>query len=471
MQEPFHPPFPTSSLRKPRVPTATKPRLHIVGAGWAGLSAAVHASLAGWQVELYEAAHQAGGRARAAQHQGQTYDNGQHLLIGAYRDTLELLSTIGVKLDAVLDRSPLHLCDARGQGLRLGDKASVAGLLRAIVHNTRWRALDRLSLLGLLASIGVWRGVHLTWRRVTGQCWDVSVAALCALASRQVQRDLIEPLCLAALNAPPLEASAVVFVRVLVDAFANAPASCDFLLPRVNLSALLATPATQWLKDQGASLHWGSRIQSLGELPRSAGEPVILATSAWQAAHLTQDAHPEWSDCAKNLQHYPIATVYVSAQTAPNRGPIHDPVVMLESSPTAPAQFAIQTHFKSKFASGMHAHEGDTPFGTAKENMAQATSSPVWAFVVSDSRGQEREALIEGVLAQAAHDLGLKTPRLEACFIEKRATFAPLVDQKRPPMEVAKDLWACGDYIRGPYPSTLEGAVRSGKAVIDALMP
>ena len=132
----------------------------------------------------------------------------------------------------------------------------------------------------------------------------------------------------------------------------------------------------------------------------------------------------------------------MSAQTAPNRGPIHDPVVMLESSPTAPAQFAIQTHFKSKFASGMHAHEGDTPFGTAKEKMAQA-----------------------------AHDLGLKTPRLEACFIEKRATFAPLVGQKRPPMEVAKDLWACGDYIRGPYPSTLEGAVRSGKAVIDALMP
>jgi uncharacterized protein with NAD-binding domain and iron-sulfur cluster len=426
-----------------------QPKIHIIGAGWAGLSAAVHASLHGWQVVLYEAAHHPGGRARACEHHGQTYDNGQHLLLGAYTDTLALLGVLGVPMDEVLERHPLHLCDARGQGLRLPRAAKWRAVLQAIVHNQRWHARDRLSFVSWLTSLGLWRLAHAVILTLTGKSWDVSVSKLCALASPRVRRDLVEPLCLAALNTPPQEASGAVFARVLEDAFSNAPQSCDFLLPRVNLSSLLPTPAVAWLKERGASLHFGKRIQSLSELPRLAHEPVIVATSAWQAAHLTLETHPDWSARAQDLCHYPIATVYVSAKAPSTLSHNPDPVVMLETSLQAPAQFAIRTHFKSR--------HGDV-------------QTSVWALVVSDSRGHEREALIALVLAQAEHDLGLNAPLLESCTIEKRATFAALVGQRRPPMRVGPGLWACGDYVDGPYPSTLEGAVRSGKAVIDALM-
>ena len=425
-----------------------QPKIHIIGAGWAGLSAAIHASLHGWQVVLYEAAHHAGGRARASEQYGQTYDNGQHLLLGAYTDTLALLDTLGVPIDEVLERHPLHLCDARGQGLRLPRAGKWGAVVQAIVNNQRWNARDRLSMLSWLTSLGLWRLAHQVLLTLTGKSWDVSVSKICALASPRVRRDLVEPLCLAALNTPSHEASGAVFVRVLVDAFSNAPQSCDFLLPRVNLSRLLVTPALERLKVRGASLHFGKRIQALSELPRLAHEPVIVATSAWQAAHLTQDTHPDWSARAQGLSHYPIATLYVSGKAPPPLSHNPDPVVMLESSVQAPAQFAILTPFKSR--------HGDD----------QAT---VWALVVSDSRGHEREALIVQVLAQAEHDLGLNSPQLESCIIEKRATFAPLVGQARPPMRVGPGLWACGDYVDGPYPSTLEGAVRSGRAVVEAL--
>ena len=82
-----------------------------------------------------------------------------------------------------------------------------------------------------------------------------------------------------------------------------------------------------------------------------------------------------------------------------------------------------------------------------------------------------RHALQEQVLAQARAQLRL--PQLQALqtVIEKRATFACTPGVQRPPMQIAPQLWACGDYVRGPYPATLEGAVRSGREVAQALVP
>ena len=80
-----------------------------------------------------------------------------------------------------------------------------------------------------------------------------------------------------------------------------------------------------------------------------------------------------------------------------------------------------------------------------------------------------RHALQEQVLAQARAQLRL--PQLQALqtVIEKRATFACTPGVQRPPMQIAPQLWACGDYVCGPYPATLEGAVRSGREVAQAL--
>jgi hypothetical protein len=83
------------------------------------------------------------------------------------------------------------------------------------------------------------------------------------------------------------------------------------------------------------------------------------------------------------------------------------------------------------------------------------------AFVISASTG-EREALQKLVVAQAREQLGLDLEPLRT-ITEKRATFACTPGVQRPPMAVAPGLVACGDYIAGPYPATLEGTVRSGR--------
>jgi len=94
-------------------------RLAIIGAGWAGLASAVHATLRGHTVALFEMAAAPGGRARSVFHDAEVLDNGQHILIGAYRETLALMRQVGVDPERVLHRQPLAMVDARGHGLAL----------------------------------------------------------------------------------------------------------------------------------------------------------------------------------------------------------------------------------------------------------------------------------------------------------------------------------------------------------------
>jgi hypothetical protein len=90
------------------------------------------------------------------------------------------------------------------------------------------------------------------------------------------------------------------------------------------------------------------------------------------------------------------------------------------------------------------------------------------AFVISASDG-DREEIQRQVRAQARAQLGLGGLQPVLTVIERRATFACTPGLDRPPMQVAPGFVACGDYIEGDYPGTLEGAVRSGMAAARAL--
>jgi hydroxysqualene dehydroxylase len=217
--------------------------LAVVGAGWAGLAASVRATEAGARVTLFEMAPQAGGRAREVLHDGMALDNGQHIMIGAYCETLALMRTVGAQPEQLFERRPLELVDARGGGLALPRGAPVPAFVRAVLALRDWPLRERLVLLATAAR---WRLAD--FDAPSGQTVGELVKGL-PLRARQ---ELIEPLCVAALNTPADQASARVFLRVLRDALFGGRGGADLLLPRVSLTALVPQPAVHWLERHGA---------------------------------------------------------------------------------------------------------------------------------------------------------------------------------------------------------------------------
>ena len=419
-------------------------RVAIIGAGWAGLAAAIELTAAGVRPTVFEAARSVGGRARTLHANGLALDNGQHILIGAYTECLRLMRQVGVRPEDVFHRQPLALTFADGTGLRLPDLAPPWDALAGIAGARGWRWRDKAALLRTAAA----------WRLGGFRCApQATVAQLCTGLPRRLMDEFFDPLCVSALNTPAHEASGQVFLRVLQDSLFSGRGGSHLLLPRTDLGSVFAEPAARWLADHGARVHTGARVQHIAhqggtwQVDGTPYDAVVLATPSTEAVRLLRPlAQPmlqPWLAQAEALRFIPITTVY--AQVPGAAGPVlAAPMLALRAQAGQPAQFVFDRG------------QLGGPAG-------------LLAFVVSTSVG-ERAILEAQVLAQARAVLGLATLHPVQTVVEKRATFACTPALQRPPSALLPGLWATGDYIDGPYPATLEGAVRSGAAVAQALL-
>jgi hydroxysqualene dehydroxylase len=432
-------------------------KVAVIGAGWAGLAAAVHARQAGHEVTVFEMAGQLGGRARTVHlPDGAHVDNGQHILIGAYTHTLSLMETLGVDLAASFDRRPLAMVNPQGQGLRLKQGHPVWSFLRAVWSNADWTAAERWALCAIAAR----------WRLSGFRCApQQTVEDLTRDLPATLREDFIDPLCVAALNTPAGEASGVVFLKVLQDALLSGPGASDLLLPRKGLGALLPEPAQRWLLANGAHVHTHQRVHRLRAVPTNeaatkwevvvsntadgAGiyDHVVLACTAPEASRLTSEINADWSACAAALRYEPIITVtlYCRGTRLP------EPMLSLSSDATEqPAQFVFDLgQLGGTNGALSFVISGAAPW--VERGMA-ATEAAVL---------QQAQSALKSFLAA--------TPTLKHSLTEKRATFRCTPDLQRPRASIAQGLWAAADYVQGPYPATLEGAVRSALDVIRGL--
>ena len=426
-------------------------KIAIVVAGWSGLAAASTAIDAGHQVTVFEAAQTLGGRARALPCRlpdgwSINVDNGQHILIGAYSETLRLMQHVGVDTETSMLRLPLTLLFADGSGLRLPRWPAPLDALAGILFASGWSLADKASLIRAAL---VWQ-----WRGFTCPATS-TVADLCSSISARVMATLIEPLCVSALNTPSERASGQVFLRVLQDSLFGGHGSSNLLLPRTDLTQLFPQAAAHWVQQRGGVVRTGARVDSIAHtgkdwaLDGERFDAVVWATASTVAAQVlsaSADSMPpdlaaalhQWAASAQALQYEAIATVYAySAQVR-----LAQPMLALHSSTEHPAQFVFDRG------------QLGGPAG-------------LLAFVVSASTA-ERDLVQSRVLAQAKQQLGITVQALQT-VVEKRATFACTPALQRPKAKIAPGLVACGDYVAGPYPATLEGAVRSGIQAVQAL--
>jgi hydroxysqualene dehydroxylase len=457
----------------------------IIGGGWAGMAAAVVATQAGHHATVFEASHALGGRARvvSGSHASTlpdgtsvSLDNGQHILIGAYSETLKLMQTVGVNLESALLRLPLTLQFPDSTGLKLPDWPApwIVGLDAAwgIATAKGWTWGDKLALLGAASG----------WQRGGFTCLpQLSVLQLCQRSNpkitARVMAELIEPLCLSALNTPAVDASAQVFLRVLQDAMFSPSikiddktsfGSANLLIPKRDLSNLFPHPAAAWLVKNGGKVLLGERVESIEfsnagwqvnstALKQSfdavilAGSPSNMAlvdiniayaatnTIAKELEHLLRREVQTWKDSVSALRYEAIATVYAYSKGAK----LSQAMLALKSDSGSDTGIDAKNPAQFVFDRGQLGGE-----------------QGLLAFVVSASQG-ERLALQDKVIAQGKAQLKLPDLHPIQTIIEKRATFACTPGLQRPANQIAPGLLVCGDYVAGPYPATLEGAVRS----------
>jgi squalene-associated FAD-dependent desaturase len=385
-------------------------RAAVVGAGYAGMAAAVCLARQGVAVTVFEAGALPGGRARRVLAQGQALDNGQHIVIGAYATLLSLMREVGVPQDALL-RLPLELRYADGFALR----GRLGGLLLA-------RGIPLRERLGAL------RFLHALRQRKFQLPRDVSVLQLLADHSQdgRIGRYLWRPLCVSALNTPVEQASAQVFLAVLRDTLAGAAQASDLLLPRVDLSRLFPEPAAEYVRRKGGEVRLRSPVSRLDEL--DGYDARIVAVGPHQLRRLLPAAAPEYS-------YQPIYTCYLQ----------YDAAVRLPFPMLGMAQGRVQWAFDRGALLG------------EKGRIACVISAE------GDHQQMTLDALAAACHDELAHILpGLRAPQWTQVIAEKRATIACVPDRPRPDIELGSRTWLAGDYTDPEYPPTLEAAVRSG---------
>ncbi|NJD25561.1 MAG: hypothetical protein FIB06_09155 [Betaproteobacteria bacterium] len=394
-------------------------RTAVIGGGWAGLAATVELTARGVPVTLFEAGRVPGGRARTAILDGRRLDNGQHILLGAYRDTLSVMRRVGADPDALLDRRPLQVHDRSGFRLALPALPPP--------FNLAWGLLAARSpqMREKLATARWMRGLEACGFRLPV---DTTVAAWLDAGGQTgtLRHQLWEPLCLAALNTHPQCASAQVFANVLRDSLGSrASGATDLLLPRVPLGAVFPEPAAAWLADRGAELRFGHRVAEL--LADDSGVSVDGERFAGAVV-------------ATAPQHLPALLPGIATATA------FEPIatVWLQYPEAVRLPFPL-------FNLGGICGQWVVDRGNGLLACVQSASG-AWEVLADDE-----------LVAALENELGFGHADWHKVVREKRATFSCRPGITRPGATTAHPrIVLAGDHTWQDYPATLEGAVRSG---------
>ncbi len=408
-------------------------QVHVIGAGLAGLSAAVALTAAGRQVTLHEAGPAAGGRCRSYfdRDLGCRIDNGNHLLLSGNSATAEYLTTIGAAGSLTGPQVPLFPFVDVASGARWTLVPSRGRIPWWVLRPRRrvpgTRARDYLSLLAL--------------RRVRG---DATVKDALDDGGA-LYRKLLEPLAIAALNTPPDAGLARLLGRVVEETLMRGGAACLPRVPRVGLSESFVDPAVAWLTARGGVLHTGRRIAALDRR----GDVVVGLHGP--------DGPLDIDGAAVVLAVPPL----VAADLLPGL--------------TVPQQFSaiLNVHFR------ITANPGPAGFVGVIGGVAE------WVFVkpgivavtisaanrLADLPAEEIAARVWPDVCAAVGLSGAMPPW--RVVKEKRATFAATAaeETRRPGARTRlRNLVLAGDWTATGLPATIEGAIRSGRTAAHLIL-
>jgi squalene-associated FAD-dependent desaturase len=462
----------------------TRPDVVVIGAGFAGLSAAVRLTRQGARVLVLEARSRLGGRATAFpdRETGELVDNGQHVLMGCYTETFGFLRDIGAQDNVRVDpQLAITMIDRRGRRTRLSCPTLPAPL-HLVDGVLEWDALswrDRLSVLGMATPLKNARRELTPGATVTAASPDETVENwLIRNGQTPRLRELLwDPLALAALNQQPAQAAAPPFARVLAEMFSDDPRAAAIALPTRPLHLMYAEPAREYIERHGGSVRTGTAATIVLDADRSAVTAVRAGAETWQTdrvissvpwfavAELFDEEPPvlhEVIDRAKRMTSSPIVTVNLWF----DRRVLDLPVLGLPGR-------AMQWVFDVAHLRAEGAIVGPTEARTHPERAAVGHLSLV-SSGAADILAETNIQLVHRAHAELLEALpDVRAAKLLRATVvrEPRATFSLAPGEPaRPSTETGvQGLLLAGDWIDTGLPATIESAVRSGHMAADRI--
>jgi squalene synthase HpnD len=444
---------------KRALPRPPKPKKVVVlGAGYAGLSAASELILRGHDVTLIESRALLGGRAHSFvdTKSGLVLDNGQHVLMGCYHETLGLLRQLGV-IDRLYSppRMIVPFVSTKGRSTLAAIAPEPLHLLSALLGYGELSAADKFAAVKLAVRMRLGQGVH---AGETVEAWMRRWAQ-----TPNIIRALWEPLCIAALNEPVATASAQLFYTVIKRSFLAGAADASILLSRVGLSELFAPETRQLLEMCRSKI----RVQvpvtslrfegtSLREIRMADGTSLqpeaVVSALPWHVLRGLLPAESKLAQACGQIHDAPIVSLHLWL----DRPILDEPFVGLLDSPV---------HW---VFSRDHIH-GPNPAGQEGHVITAVVSG---ARDLVEKTGPELEDLTLKELARFLPETAGVRVLHRMVYKARSATFAatPETEPLRPDATTEwSNFWLAGDWTNTGLPATIEGAVVSGARAARAL--
>lgn len=423
----------------------------IIGAGWAGLSAAIPLIEQGKQVCIIDSAKAAGGRARCVSYRDYNVDNGTHIMVGAYTQTLALIKKVHKRSvwneTLLLERQSLNLSYKQRNNTDITLPAIPLPAPLNIVFSFLFASgvsfKDKLQILSLGLKIKL---------NIVSLPSDINLKNFLKQQNQSLRiiKSIWEPLCIAILNTPIALASTEIFLRVLKDSFFKSGKASNLLFFKTDLSVAFPIPAQKYIEQHKGLIHFNRRATSITKednhyiintkLAKYKAKHVVIATAPIATKNLLSDLTDEHNALINNLNAFtyqPICTVYLQYPKEVSCG---------------------------RTMQGFLGTTVQWVFNKSSEEQPNLIS------VVISSEGSHMDwsntELIKKVTDELA-EFYQEWPQPDDAFVirEKRATFTASVNINRIRPSNKTDIhniWLAGDYTNTHYPATLEGAVRSG---------
>ena len=410
----------------------------VIGGGFAGLTAASYLSNSGYKVELIEASPKLGGRAYSFQDDltGSVVDNGQHILMGCYKETLKFLKLIGAEKNFIYqERLRVNFLNEDGKLFKLEATQLFypLNLLFGLLNFEALGFIDRLILLKFFLKLYFYSDEEL--KRLTVYQW-----LLLEGQNDKIRETFWDFIAIGALNTNTKKASAKVFADILKEIFFKGNKEATIILPSKGLSESYCIDAQSFIEKKGGTINLSEQVigseilndkltKVLTSKRTLSDFDYAVSTVPWFALDkIIKDV-----DIFLNFEHSAILTIHIWLK-----------------------ENLLKENFYGLIGSPIHWIFNHKDYITLVKSDA------------NDLIEKTKEEIFEMAVAELKKYAGINEEEIKSYKVikEKRSTFVPDIESlnKRPGTKTKiKNLFLAGDWINTGLPSTIESAVKSGR--------